>query len=102
LTIASRRLAVAVARHASQTVEEAEIFFLLGQRRYEIGESGDNCQTDAPPVAMARPKNYRVTHQRAVIGALAAETQHRLGEDEADIVLQPSRNRLRQWVSPSA
>jgi hypothetical protein len=96
LTIASRRLAVAVARDASQTVEEAEVFFLLRQRRNDIGERGDDRQTDTPPVTMARTKNYRVTYQRAVIGDLAAEAQHRLGEDEADIVLQP----LAQPVAP--
>jgi len=45
---------------------------------------------------MARAKNYRVANQRAVIGALAAEPQHRLGEDETDIVLQP----LAQAIAP--
>ena len=83
-------------------MEEAEVLFLLRQRWNEIGESGDNGQTDPQPVTMARTINYRVTHQRAVIGALTTEAQHRLGEDDGDIVLQPWRNRLRQWASPSA
>ena len=94
--VAPRRNPVAIARHASKTVEEGEIGLLLRQGRYEVAERGDNGLPDAPPIAVTDTEQHGIANQRSIIRLVTTEAEHGFGEDEADIVLQP----LAQPVAP--
>ena len=51
---------------------------------------------DGPAIAVTSPKQQGVAYQGAIVYALAYKPQHCLGEDKADILLQP----LAQSVAP--
>jgi hypothetical protein len=41
-------------------------------------------------------EQHGIANQPTIVGAVTAETEHGFGKNEADIVPQPSRSRLRQ------
>ena len=96
LAVAPRRHAVAIARYASQTVEKGEIALLLGQQRNEVGEGRDNGLADTPAVTVAGAEQHGIANKCTIIGMVTAQPEHRFGDDEPDIVLQP----LPQAVAP--
>src|SRR6516165_4518537 len=93
-TFASRRLAVAVRRHAACAVEQGEISFLLWQERQEIGERCEDRQTYAPAVAVLRSEQRHLPHDVGK-GYVGRElTMHGLGDDEPEVVGETVRKPL--------
>jgi hypothetical protein len=77
-------------------VEEGEIGLLLRQGRDEVAECSNNGLADAPPVTVADTEQHGIANQPTIVGPVTVETEHSLGEDKTDIVLQP----LAQPVAP--
>jgi hypothetical protein len=61
-----------------------------GKEAIRLPSAVRNGQPDAPAIAIASPKQHGVTHKGAIVYALADKPQHSLGEDEADVLVQPS------------
>ena len=93
-TFSSRRLAVAVRRHAARAVEQGEIGFLFRQHGQQIGERCEDRETHAPAVAVLRAEQRHLPHDvggRYVSGEL---TMDGLGDHEAEVVGEAVRKPL--------
>src|SRR5271165_4085675 len=83
-----RWLPVAVRRHTARPVEQGEIGFVLGQSGQQIGECGEDRETDAPAVPVLGPEQRRLPYDVGFRCAGREPALHRLGDDEADVVLE--------------
>src|SRR5262245_1064931 len=57
-----RRLAVAICRNAAGAVEQGEVGLLFRQNGQEIAERSEDCQPNAPTVAVLNPEQRDLSH----------------------------------------
>ena len=87
---------VAVARHPADTLEEGKAKVVARQERKQVAERGQHSEAGAPAVAVPRCEDNGIAHQASRIDTLADQSEHRFGDDQADVVLHP----LPQAVPP--
>ena len=107
-TFPPRRLPVAVRRHAARPVEKGEIGFILGQRRQEIAELGQDREAypqpslrGSPACAMAQQPND-IRQAGALAGKRRRKIRQALGEDAPIAPLVSTSPARHTSVNPSS